>query len=700
MTVVIDIYQQVCFRPSKVVRNLIVFTVSFLWLTLAHASTIQLSIAKWQFDDLDASGLKFEIAVDSEGLALIAKAETITLPEPLNKINNVVLYCHNIELLAAQSSCKKGELNFHHKTLGQQRLRFKIIAKSEQQYYQIQIKDLNIDSTKLDVDIELKKDRWYLALVTNETSYDSLHRIASHFLSQQKLSLLTQWQFTGNIAINSYIYGVGSRLNKLQLDLALNDMTGGDSEGNFVTEAATSLINIDALNKSGIWQWQAAMQLTVGQGYGDPIFIDFSENPIDINGIGTWKPETNRFEVSKLDFKHKNVLQGQAQIVMQSNVLASLDVNIEQTAIAPFYENWLQPFFVGTAADTVSLEGEVEVNFQKKIDNYFIDLSFDNVKIDDENKRFGLNGFNGKVAWTSFASPVQSDIKWQSAYLYAIPIGETRFKAKVADSKLSLLAPLTVPVLDGELQVESLNLENNDKKTEWAFEGLLTPISMESLSSVLEWPLLHGKLSGVIPQLSYKNQQINVDGALMVKLFEGTSIIRDLRLTKPFGSLPQLYANIDLLNMDLETLTETFEFGKITGKLDGKINNLRLSNWHPVQFDAHFLSSEKNKTKKRISQQAVNNLSQVGGGAGGVLSRSFLRFFEDFSYQRLGLSCKLRNEVCQMSGVGEIKGGYYIVRGGGLPPRINVIGHTRRVNWPELIARLKAVSNSSGPVVR
>ena len=598
MTVVIDIYQQVCFRPSKVVRNLIVFTVSFLWLTLAHASTIQLSIAKWQFDDLDASGLKFEIAVDSEGLALIAKAETITLPEPLNKINNVVLYCHNIELLAAQSSCKKGELNFHHKTLGQQRLRFKIIAKSEQQYYQIQIKDLNIDSTKLDVDIELKKDRWYLALVTNETSYDSLHRIASHFLSQQKLSLLTQWQFTGNIAINSYIYGVGSRLNKLQLDLALNDMTGGDSEGNFVTEAATSLINIDALNKSGIWQWQAAMQLTVGQGYGDPIFLDFSENPIDINGIGTWKPETNRFEVSKLDFKHKNVLQGQAQIVMQSNVLASLDVNIEQTAIAPFYENWLQPFFVGTAADTVSLEGEVEVNFQKKIDNYFIDLSFDNVKIDDENKRFGLNGFNGKVAWTSFASPVQSDIKWQSAYLYAIPIGETRFKAKVADSKLSLLAPLTVPVLDGELQVESLNLENNDKKTEWAFEGLLTPISMESLSSVLEWPLLHGKLSGVIPQLSYKNQQINVDGALMVKLFEGTSIIRDLRLTKPFGSLPQLYANIDLLNMDLETLTETFEFGKITGKLDGKINNLRLSNWHPVQFDAHFLSSEKNKTKK------------------------------------------------------------------------------------------------------
>ena len=200
--------------------------------------------------------------------------------------------------------------------------------------------------------------------------------------------------------------------------------------------------------------------------------------------------------------------------------------------------------------------------------------------------------------------------------------------------------------------------------------------------------------------MSYVNQQIQVDGALMVKLFEGTTVIRDLRLDKPFGALPQLYANVDLTGLDLETLTRTFDFGKITGKLDGHLTNLRLSNWQPVQFDAYFATPEGDKSRRRISQKAIDNLSQIGGGVGGILSRSFLRFFEDFSYQKLGLSCILRNETCLMSGVGEAKQGYYIVKGGGLPPRINVVGYTRQVDWPDLIERLKAVSQSSGPVIQ
>ena len=152
--------------------------------------------------------------------------------------------------------------------------------------------------------------------------------------------------------------------------------------------------------------------------------------------------------------------------------------------------------------------------------------------------------------------------------------------------------------------------------------------------------------------------------------------------------------------MDLETLTQTFDFGKITGKLDGEINQLRLSNWQPVVFDARFYTPNGDKSRRRISQKAVDNFSQIGGGAGGILSRGFLRFFEDFSYQRLGLSCKLTNDVCEMNGVSEAEQGYYIVKGGGLPPRINVVGYTRRVGWTDLIARLKSVSQSSGPVIQ
>jgi hypothetical protein len=234
---------------------------------------------------------------------------------------------------------------------------------------------------------------------------------------------------------------------------------------------------------------------------------------------------------------------------------------------------------------------------------------------------------------------------------------------------------------------------------EWSFNAQVMPISMTDLTNSFGWPTMNGKLSGSIPKVSYRDHQIDIDGALKVNLFNGTTVITDLRLIDPFGSLPQLYANVDMQNIDLETLTSTFDFGKITGKLEGHITDLRLANWQPVAFDAAFYSPDNDESRRRISQQAVNNLSEVSGGASGLLSRSFLGLFDEFSYKRLGVSCQLVNDVCEMNGVKPAENGYFLVEGGGMPPQINVMGYTRHVNWPDLLARLKAVGNTEGIVV-
>ena len=95
----------------------------------------------------------------------------------------------------------------------------------------------------------------------------------------------------------------------------------------------------------------------------------------------------------------------------------------------------------------------------------------------------------------------------------------------------------------------------------------------------------------------------------------------------------------------------------------------------------------------------MDNLTSIGGGAGSALSGGFMRFFDDFNYDRLGISCTLRNEVCQMDGVGPSNGGYYIVRGRGLP-RINVIGGARRVSWPVLLRQLTRLDQLDEAVVQ
>jgi hypothetical protein len=119
-----------------------------------------------------------------------------------------------------------------------------------------------------------------------------------------------------------------------------------------------------------------------------------------------------------------------------------------------------------------------------------------------------------------------------------------------------------------------------------------------------------------------------------------------------------------------------------------------------VAFDAAFATPLEDRSRHRISQKAVDNISSIGGGGvGGALSRSFLRIFEDFPYARLGIRCRLANGTCDMGGVEAAPTGYYIVRGRLLPPRLDVIGYADRVNWNSLVAQLVAVTGRQGAVV-
>jgi hypothetical protein len=99
----------------------------------------------------------------------------------------------------------------------------------------------------------------------------------------------------------------------------------------------------------------------------------------------------------------------------------------------------------------------------------------------------------------------------------------------------------------------------------------------------------------------------------------------------------------------------------------------------------------------------VQNIGSIGGGGAGVtaaLSNGVMRFFDEFNYDRLGVSCRLHQDVCYMDGVAPApNGGYYLVKGKGLP-RIDVIGSSRRVDWARLVRQLIAITESEGPVVQ
>ena len=266
-------------------------------------------------------------------------------------------------------------------------------------------------------------------------------------------------------------------------------------------------------------------------------------------------------------------------------------------------------------------------------------------------------------------------------------------------NRYSLISPnLALPILDGALKLSDVSAARIGTDWYWHLQAQLIPVSMADFSRALNLPIMQGKASAEIPLVTYSAGNLTTDGEMVLNVFDGTATITNLTMRNPLGIAPRLNADIALRNLDLGNLTRTFSFGAIEGKLDGDIDDLQLQNWKPVKFDAEVHSSP-GKYPKKISQRAVENISALGGaGAAAAIQRSFLQFFKQFNYEKIGLSCKLRNDICEMNGIASTDGGYIIVKGSGIPA-ITVLGYNHSVGWGELLARVKRVIDGNTKAV-
>jgi hypothetical protein len=357
------------------------------------------------------------------------------------------------------------------------------------------------------------------------------------------------------------------------------------------------------------------------------------------------------------------------------------------------YPVFLQPFLRGAALGDLGASGRAHGSVQWRAGGTaHLALGLDGATVRDRQGRFAVQDLAGELAW-----PVATGrLRWAGAHVYGLPLGGASLDLVQRDGQPRLATALELDFLDGRLRIEELALPGAHGSGA-RLAAVLTPVSMERVSQVLGWPAMGGTLSGMIPRVILQDGQVRLDGALLLRVFDGEVVVRDLALDQVFGEQPRLAAQVDVRGLSLEPLTRAFSFGTMRGRLDGRVHDLELVGWRPVAFDARLYTPPDDTSERRISQRAVASLASLGG-ASGALSRTFLSLFQEFGYERLGLGCRLQAGVCSMSGVLPAEAGYYIVKGGGVP-RIDVIGHNPQVDWDTLVERLRAATGAT-PVVR
>ncbi len=317
------------------------------------------------------------------------------------------------------------------------------------------------------------------------------------------------------------------------------------------------------------------------------------------------------------------------------------------------------------------------------------------LSVDEPSQRIGIQGLTGRLDWARSGQREPSELSWNALSMLGLKMGAASTAWRSTQGTLSLTRPVQIPIFGGQAFFNSLDWSPHakDQKNRVAASVAYSGIDLSSLSTAFGWPAFQGTVGGAIPGLDYDGERVKLGGGVSINVFDGFVDITDLVLQHPFGAAPVLTAAIGFRNIDLKPMTQVFDFGSITGRLEGRVDDLRMINWLPVAFSADLRTSGDG----RISQKAVNSISNLGGGgiAGGLQS-AVLGVFDSFGYRHIGLGCVLKDDVCTMTGVGDAKGGgFTIVEGRGLP-HIAVIGHQHQVDWSTLVARLKAATSGGG----
>ena len=489
----------------------------------------------------------------------------------------------------------------------------------------------------------------------------------------------------------------------IDADLVLRNLGYDNAEGTIAAADLSADAQLTIADPFGLPRIAAVAKITGGELLYDSVYVKLPKAPIDvavqIEGTG---PE--QWSITQLDFSDQGVLDFRAQAkldLVATKWLPELKLRLSEVTLAKAAERYAASWLATKGYAGLRLSGKLagELDFNASGMQRFA-LYADRISVDDAEGRFAINTLNGAVDWTHGNVRPATSIAWKGMEFYRIPFGPATLPLASNNGSIELTQKVPIDVLGGKLILEKLNLEPQSERGErYGAAIAIAGIEMSQLSERLGWPRFPGNLSGGIPDISLVGDTIKLDGGLNLYVFDGKIDISGVTLERPFGVAPSLGAGIYIRGLDLAPLTSAFEIAAVTGRLDGDIKKLRMVDWSPVSFDAWLRA----KDGGRMSYKVVQDVTSIGGGLGSItqsLQNLAMKVVDTFGYKQFGIRCKLVDTVCVMGGIdaGTQGDSYTIVEGGGLP-RISIVGHRRRVDWPTFVDRVLEAITGKGPIV-
>jgi hypothetical protein len=460
-------------------------------------------------------------------------------------------------------------------------------------------------------------------------------------------------------------------------------------------------------------------ELLLGRFYGN-----FKEKGVFLSAEAEYRKDSDTLKVSRADINLADIVtvgvRGEVSTLTDTALFDTV-VDVKRISNAEAYELFIRdtyqesfPFLArlsmdGTSSGVISLKVSLKGSQEGlKATGEVNVMNADVISKEEKGAEFSATGIDITlpldIAWPeagpsppsapsheepqNFGSLTVKKISWG-----ALEIKELELLPVVWQNALLLKEDITLPVFGGNVSVKDFHLRDvldTGKGLELSME--VARVDMSKLSVALGLPEFGGSLSGTVPRINLVGTSLITEGEINLVVFGGELRVSEISVNDVLSPVAALEVTLEFKDIALRSLTDTFEFGHISGILQGSVEDLVMVNGQPESFVAQVETVKTRGVSQKISVEALEKISILGTGSPSrILSRGVYQFFKEYNYSKMGFTGKLKNDNFLLLGIETMEGKGYLVKGTLLPPKVDVITYTQNVSFKEMVKRLKRV---------
>jgi hypothetical protein len=462
----------------------------------------------------------------------------------------------------------------------------------------------------------------------------------------------------------------------------------------------------------------ADLDLSKGESLWNAYYVDWSQSPFQLKMSGVYHIPLNKLDDLSIETSlfSEGKINVKGSLSFQDPSLIDLLVSASKLSLGSLYSFLSQGQPIEEYALDFGGNAEAEVHMRMERTGLSLDGQFwiKDGSVKNKDKNLSIEGIEADIPFY-YENPVKErkgeDSTVKNGYFRvnkfetpALNLAPFQLDVRAGINGFSL-EPITLEVFGGRaaLGKAEFTIDPALPSINGVLSFILSDLDLSKLPIQSEQFSLSGAVQMDFSRVELNPDEIITEGMAVFKMFDTNILVQNIYVSRPFTKNRTIYCDVKFDDLNLEKLTDSIPFGRVTGLLKGEVKDLAISYGQPEHFILSLESVKKKGISQKFSLGAVNDLSIISSGEGSAVAsnKGFTKFVSEFGYEKIGIYCALKNDMFTLRGTIREKGVEYLVKRSWLFGISVVNKKTRNViRFKDMTNRLKRIGQSEGPTTR